>query len=143
MALPELMKNGFLPPGLHLAELDEIWERFGKGSEQRQTLFRRLQLFVDLARHVGAVRMFIGGSYVTAELYPKDVDVVIWVGDTFLDLLDKGDEYALTLELMFLTREPQEAFAVFDELGWNAWIEFFSKVRGRRNLRKGLVEVQL
>jgi len=143
MALPELLENGLLPPGLHLADLEEIWERFGKGSERRQMLFRRLQFFVELAQHVGASRMFIGGSYVTAKPDPADVDVVIWVGDTFLRLLDEGDQEALTLELVFLTREPKEAFAVFDEMGWNAWGKFFSKVRGRRDLRKGLVEVKL
>ncbi|MFQ5855534.1 MAG: hypothetical protein ACE5LU_07835 [Anaerolineae bacterium] len=143
MALPELQENGFLPVGLHLADLDEIRERFGQTSERRQALFGRLQTFVGLARQVGALRMFVGGSFTTAKPDPRDVDVVIWVGDTFLHLLDRENEEALTLELMFLTREPKEAFAVFDEEGWNAWIEFFSKVRGRRNLRKALVEVQL
>jgi hypothetical protein len=33
--------------------------------------------------------------------------------------------------------------AVFDESGWNGWIEFFSLVRGREDLQKGLVEVKL
>jgi len=143
MVLPELHANGFLPPGVHLADLDELWDRFGQISERREELFGRLQTFVDLARSVRARRMFVGGSYVTAKPAPGDVDVVIWVDEMFLDLVDRGDEQALTLELMFLTREPKEAFAVFDEEGWNAWIAFFSKVRGRRNLRKGLVEVIL
>lgn len=87
--------------------------------------------------------MFVDGSYVTAKPNPGDVDVVIWVGDRFFQLLDSDNEQALTLELMFLTREPKEAFAVFDEQGWNAWIDFFSKVRNRRDVRKGLVEVKL
>jgi len=44
---------------------------------------------------------------------------------------------------MFLTREPKEAFAVFDEDGWNAWLDFFSSLKGREDVRKGLVEVSL
>lgn len=143
MPLPELQENGLLPQGLHLASLDEIEERFGRQTNRRRTLFERLRTFVGLARRVGAHRMFVDGSYVTAKPNPGDVDVVIWVGDRFFQLLDSDNEQALTLELMFLTREPKEAFAVFDEQGWNAWIDFFSKVRNRRDVRKGLVEVKL
>jgi hypothetical protein len=107
MSIPALQQNGFLLPGLHLADLDEIWERFGRTSERRRMLFNRLQMFVDAARHVEALRMFIGGSYITAKADPRDVDVVIWVGERFLELLELGDKQALDLELMFLTREPE------------------------------------
>lgn len=143
MPIPTLQENGFLPPGLYLASLDEIWERFGPTSERRRMLFDRLRMFVDAARHVEAVRMFVAGSYVTAKADPRDVDVVIWVGERFLELLELGDKQALDLELMFLTREPKEAFAVFDEDGWNAWLDFFSSVRYREEERKGVVEVRL
>jgi len=143
MPIPALQENGFLPPGLYLADIDEIWERFGRTSEQRRMLFNRLQMFVDAARRVEALRMFIAGSYVTAKTNPRDVDVVIWVGERFLELLELGDRHALDLELMFLTREPKEAFAVFDEDGWNAWLDFFSSVRYREEERKGIVEVEL
>jgi hypothetical protein len=143
MPIPALEENGLLPPGLYQADLCEIWERFGRTSERRRMLFNRLQTFVDAARHVGALRVFIAGSYVTAKTNPGDVDVVIWVGAGFLELLEVGDKQALNLELMFLTREPKEAFAVFDKDGWNAWLNFFSCIRNREGERKGLVEVSL
>ena len=143
MAIPTLQEDGYLPPGLYLATLDEMWERFGCTSERRRMLFNRLQTFVTLAQHVEALRMFVNGSYVTAKANPEDVDVVIWVGERFLQLLEQGDELALNLELMFLTREPKEAFAVFDEEGWTAWLDFFSSIRNREGEWKGLVEVQL
>ena len=98
---------------------------------------------MTLARHVKALRMFVNGSYVTAKTDPGDVDVVIWAGDKFLQLLDQADELALDLELMFLTREPNEAFAAFDEEEWNDWLDFFSLIRDREEERKGLVEVKL
>ena len=143
MPIPALQENGFLPPGLYLANLDEIWERFGRTSDRRRMLFNRLQMFVDGARHVEALRMFVAGSYVTAKTDPRDVDVVIWVGERFLELLELGDKQALDLELMFLTREPKEAFAIFDEDGWNAWLDFFSSVKYREGEWKGVVEVRL
>jgi hypothetical protein len=143
MPIPALQENGFLPPGLYLADLDEIWKRFGRTSDRRRMLFNRLQMFVDAARHVEALRMFLAGSYVTAKMNPKDIDIVIWVGERFLELLELGDKQALDLELMFLTREPKEAFAVFDEDGWNAWLDFFSSVKYREGEWKGVVEVRL
>ncbi len=143
MSIPALQENGFLPPGLYLADLDEIRERFGRTSERRRMLFNRLRMFVDAARHVEALRMFVAGSYITAKTDPRDVDVVIWVGERFLELLELGDKQALDLELMFLTREPKEAFAVFDKDGWNAWLDFFSSVKYREGELKGVVEVRL
>ncbi|MCH8295254.1 hypothetical protein IH992_29575 [Candidatus Poribacteria bacterium] len=118
MAIPALQENGGLPPGLYLASLDEIREKFGRTSQRRRVLFQRLQTFVALARHVGALRMFVNGSYVTAKTDPGDVDVVIWVGEKFLQLLEEGDDQALDLESMFSLREPEQAFAAFDEEEW-------------------------
>ncbi|MBI1924110.1 hypothetical protein HYR99_07650 [Candidatus Poribacteria bacterium] len=144
MAIPALQANGCLPPGLYLASLDEIWERFGSTSEQRRLLFQRLQTFVTLARHVGSLRMFVNGSYVTAKTHPGDIDVVIWVDeDKFRQLVIQEDELAMNLREMLLTKEPKEAFVVFNENKWNAWLDFFSLIRNRPGEKKGLVEVQL
>jgi len=141
--IPALQENGFLPPGLYPADLDEIWGRFGRTSERRRMLFNRLRTFVEFSRHVEALRMFIAGSYVSAKAEPEDVDVIIWVGKKFLDLLELEDENALNLELMFLNREPKDAIAVFDEEGWKAWLNFFSSIGSREGEWKGLVEVLL
>ena len=143
MAIPTLQENGYLPPGLHLASLNEIWERFGRTSSRRDMLFQRLQGFVKLAQHVEALRMFVNGSYVTAKTDPGDVDVVIWVGEEFSQLLEQEDELALNLKCIFLTREPEEAFAAYDEGDWNRWFDFFSSIGEREGERKGLVEVKL
>jgi len=143
LPIPPLNEHGFLPAGLHLASLEQVEAQFGLTTEIRRALYRRLAEYIDLARHVGAVRFFIGGSFVSSKPEPGDVDIVIWVGDRFVRLLEAGDEKALNLELRFLTRIPKEAFAVFDEEGWLDWVEFFSLVRGRRDERKGLIEVKL
>jgi hypothetical protein len=52
-------------------------------------------MFVELARHCSALRIFVNGSFVTAKLEPGDVDVVIWLGDRFRELLLAGDSRAL------------------------------------------------
>jgi hypothetical protein len=94
MPIPPLQEDGLLPPGLYLAEMNEIEERFGKSTPQRKMLFERLRMFVELAQHCGAQRMFVNGSFVTAKPEPSDVDVVIWVGTKYVELLNNDDEGA-------------------------------------------------
>jgi hypothetical protein len=143
MPIPPLQKDGLLPPGLYLADTNEIEEHFGKSTPRRHELFERLILFVELARHCGALRMFVNGSFVTANPEPGDEDVVIWLGTKYFDLLEQADREASLLEEMFDSREPKEAFFVNAEWKWEGWIEFFSRVRGNLSKRKGLVEVKL
>jgi hypothetical protein len=121
--------------------MDEIEERFGQSTPLRQELFERLRLFVELARHCGALRMFVNGSFVTAKPEPGDVDLVIWLGEKYFDLLKNADQKASRLEEIFDTREPGEAFSVFEEIDWNDWIDFFSLVREHPDKQKDLVEV--
>ncbi len=102
MPIPPLNEDGLLPLGLHLAEMNEIAERFGMSTPRRQMLFERLRMFVDLAQHCGALRMFVNGSYVTGKPEPGDVDVVIWLGTHFRELLLQRDWQALLLKQMFL-----------------------------------------
>jgi len=132
-----------LPPGLYSAEMSEIEERFGKSTPRRKMLFERLRMFVELAQHCGALRMFVNGSFVTAKPEPDDVDVVIWMSEKYYKLLECADEEAIRLEEMFKTRKPKEPFLVDTEREWNGWIEFFSRLREHLIKRKGLVEVNL
>jgi len=143
MPIPPLQEDGFLPPGLHPAEMDEIEDRFGRNTPRRQEFCERLRMFVDLAQHCGALRMFVNGSFVTAKAKPGDVDVVIWLGAKYFELLKQADKKAIRLEEVLDTREPEEAFSVFEEVDWNDWINFFSLIREHPNKHKGLVEVKL
>jgi hypothetical protein len=84
MALPGFNEAGDLPPGVHQATLDEVVGRFGAAQGQRSLCARRLLHVYALAQHIGHVQRFIiFGSYVTAELDPNDVDVVLVMDDAF------------------------------------------------------------
>jgi hypothetical protein len=50
MPIPPLRADGLLPPGLHLAEMDEIEDCFGKNTSQRRDLFIRLRLLSQKIR---------------------------------------------------------------------------------------------
>ncbi len=52
--IPPCNDDGYLPPGIHPATLEEIAARFGKESELRQAQVQSLGWLVDLARRAGA-----------------------------------------------------------------------------------------
>ena len=67
MSLPEFNDRGDMPEGVHQATFDEVIERFGNGSSQRQLVTDRLRHIYKLAQRTGKKERFIiFGSYVTA-----------------------------------------------------------------------------
>src|SRR5207249_6499096 len=85
MPLPELDHYDDLRVGVHQASLDEVIARFGHGTPQRQLVTTRLLHIYDLACGTGKLERFvIFGSYVTAKPNPNDVDIILIMGDDFL-----------------------------------------------------------
>lgn len=69
----------------------------------------RLRRWIGLGRAVGARRLLVDGSFVTAKAEPADVEAVMLVPGNFLDLVAQGVEAAVELEEMFLTRQDRRA----------------------------------
>ena len=141
--IPGFRDDGYLPDGLHIATDVDVAFRFGTSTNQRRRLALRLRRWIELSRIVGAKRLFIDGSFVTAKNDPNDVDAVVWLPDDFAERVSRGDLEAVELETMLLTRRPEEIFAAEDRRDWDDWLEFFSRTREADGRRKGLVEVEL
>lgn len=69
-----------LPPGIHVATLAEIENRFGRQSELRRIQMESVCWMVDLAVRAGVQRIISNGSFVTDIIEPNDVDCVLLVG---------------------------------------------------------------
>src|SRR5262249_21609049 len=109
--IPDFRPDGYLPLGMHLASEAEATFRFGTSSVKRRRLVHRVRRWIELARDVRALRLFIDGSFVTEKPDPNDVDAVILLPDDFRQQLAAGIESALELEEAILTRRPEELFA--------------------------------
>ncbi len=109
--IPDFRSDGYLPEGLYRATEAEITFRFGASSRRRRQLTLRLRRWVELARQVGALRLVIDGSFVTAKDEPNDIDAVVLLSPGFQNQVDDGQDSALELEEMLLTRRPEEIFA--------------------------------
>ncbi len=94
-------------------------------------------------RQIGGQRLLVDGSFVTAKQQPKDVDAVVLLPADFEARVEQGNESALSLERMLLSRHPEEIFAAEDEADWNEWLAFFGRTREVDGRRKGLVEIEL
>ncbi|MDB5389364.1 MAG: hypothetical protein JWM11_5010 [Planctomycetaceae bacterium] len=141
--IPPFLPDGYLPKGVHLCSEPEATFRLGATSRRRRWLIIRLRKWCELGRLVGAKRLLVDGSFVTAKSEPHDVDAVMLLSPDFHDLLSHNDPAAIELDSMFRTRRPEELFAAEDEHDWQAWIEFFSRTREADRRRKGLVEIFL
>jgi len=80
MNLPALNAEGYLTPGIYLASLDEVLERFGTGTSTRERGGNLLRLIVESARKYPTIkRILIWGSFVSAKQEPADLDYSIVV----------------------------------------------------------------
>jgi hypothetical protein len=142
-SIPPFRLDGYLPEGVHVCSETDVILRFGSSNRRRGRLALRLKQWIQLGRQVGAKRLLVDGSFVTAKEEPQDVDTVILLPQNFTQQLEQDYPPALELEEMLLTRRPEEIFAAEDEADWEEWVAFFSLTREPEGSRKGLVEIPL
>lgn len=141
--IPPFRADGYLPQGLYLCSEAELTFRFGAATRRRRRLILRVRRWIELSRRVGATRLLIDGSFVTAKPEPNDVDAVVLLPVDFDTRIELGEIAALELEEMLLARSPEEIFAAEDDSDFSQWVEFFSRTRESDGRKKGLVEVGL
>ena len=130
--IPAFDDNGHLPPGLHLARMDEIALRFGMESELRRVEIESLRWLVDLAKRAGVLRIVVNGSFVTDAYEPNDVDCALLIGPNYPK--DSNADFELQQGLPFIQAEllTQEAFDYYVAVQYGT---------DRRGVSKGVVEV--
>lgn len=135
MPIPAFRPDGYLPEGVHWATEEEVAARFGQTTERRRALLARVAEWLALARAVGARRLLLDGSFVTAKPEPGDGDAACWLPDDFEDQYRAGKPEAVRLRETLISRYPEEIFGVLSRERWEAWVRFFSQTRepdGRR-----------
>ena len=134
LMIPNFNDDGYLPPGIYPATLEDISARFGQESELRQVQMQSLRWLVELARRSGVLKIVVNGSFVTDKLEPNDVDCVLLIGPGFPR--DPAAEAELLAGLPFINLElvDAEAFRQFTERTF---------ATDRNLVPKGMLEVTL
>src|SRR5436309_370047 len=130
--IPGFNDQGYLPPGVHGASLDEIEERFGQESELRQVQMESLRWLVDLARRAGVLRLVVNGSFVADTYEPNDVDCVLLIGPDYPKDSAADAELQQGLPFIDIKFATPEAFDHYANTLFGT---------DRRGVAKGLVEV--
>lgn len=78
--IPPFQDNGYLPPGIHKATIEEVEARFGLESELHRVQMESLTWLVDLIKPAGVMRLVLNASFVTDIYEPNDVDCVLLLG---------------------------------------------------------------
>lgn len=132
--IPPYDDDGYLPPGIHPATLEEIAARFGTGSEIREVQMESVRWLVELGRRAGASRIVVNGSFVTDKLEPNDVDCVLLIGSDFPhDAVAEGE---LVSGLPFINLE------LVDGAGFHHFTER-TFATDRNMVAKGMIEVMV
>jgi hypothetical protein len=129
--LPGFDQHGNLPVGIHRCTVEELVERFGHGSAEREVECKELMRFIQWAKQGGVRRLLVNGSFVTSKGQPNDVDLVILTDSD--EALPSDEE----IKWPFL-----HVLIAADEADLQRWAdEDFGT--DRQDRRKGIVEVIL
>jgi hypothetical protein len=76
--LPDFNELGLLPPGLHTACFDVFRRKFGFNPKRQEMVDHGLKaVCIDLAKRGDVHRFFVGGSFVTQRLLPRNVNIYV------------------------------------------------------------------
>ncbi len=129
--IPHFDDNGFLPPGIYPATVDEITERFGREPEVRRAQMESIRWLVEIAQRAGIERIVLNGSFVTHQYEPNDVDCALLIDrEARLDR-DAMDELIKGLPFLEINIVEQTEFDLLTQ--------YFATDRFRS--RKGMLEV--
>ncbi|WP_343304407.1 hypothetical protein AAHN97_22770 [Chitinophaga niabensis] len=135
MDIPAFTAEGKLPEGLHICTTEAFITRFCIG-ETREKYITRIHEIFSYAKRAEAAALFIGGSFITDNQNPDDLDcIIVFREDKYIPrntekLLIKG----LKFDILFASLEAPEVI--------DSYIKLFSNSkRGGQNV--GVIQVDL
>ena len=133
--------QGLLDPGIHPMTWKEFYDLFSANSKRRKELMEGLGKVVTILREIGAMRIYIDGSFVTQKLEPNDWDACF---DGSIPVVNN-----LLCKHPFNSRKTQkelykgELFYAYDEADefGHTYLEFFQQKKENSAIKKGIIEL--
>jgi isocitrate/isopropylmalate dehydrogenase len=148
MPIPDFDSHGLLPVGVHECSPEEVQSRFGtfQESDRRPKLIGKLKELISEAKKSGfAVAILVDGSFVTAVADPNDIDLVLVLPKTFDVASDlRPADYNLVSRKRVQKRFGFDIVVVRENTEeFEAAVDFFTQVRNRPYLRKGILRISI
>lgn len=135
MRIPDFTNEGKLPTGIHICSGEEFIARFCN-SEIRKDFEKPISDILDYAKDRGAVELFIGGSFISANKNPKDLDcVIVFQQDRYIpNNTEKVNIKGLKFDILFASLENPQTI--------DSYIKLFSTCRyGSKDI--GIIQIDL
>jgi hypothetical protein len=146
MAIPDLNDNGLLPEGIHEASESELFERFRyfRSTTRRLELSSKLKTYLEEIRESRLhIEVLVDGSFVTSKDDPNDIDLILILPEDF----NFDVELSPYVSNVISARQVRRRYG-FDVLvavrrtpQHDIYIDDFQNVKGRPDLRKGIVRI--
>lgn len=88
--IPDFLKNGNLPAGIHWSTIAEIEDKLCF-SLKRKTLFNNFKKAILHLKKAGCEYVYLDGSFTTNKEIPNDIDVCWDMNNVNLDTLNKSE----------------------------------------------------
>lgn len=135
MTISEFTNEGKLPAGIHICSGDEFINRFCS-SKNRKQFKKPICDILDFAKDRGAVEIFVGGSFVSANEYPRDIDcVMVFNEDRYIPSKTEHVSIAgLRFDVLYASLESRNLI--------DSYLKLFSTCRyGSTNV--GIIQIDL
>ncbi len=135
MKIPNFTSEGKLPTGLHICTGEEFINRFCS-SKHRTQFAKPISDILDFAKDRGAIEIFVGGSFVYANEYPKDIDcVMVFNEDKYIPAKTEHVSIAgLKFDVLYASLESRNLI--------DSYLKLFSTCRyGSTNI--GIIQIDL
>lgn len=86
--IPDLLPEGFLPPGIHVTTWEEFEERYASSMIRRTQLKGMKKALIEFKK-AGCSRIYIDGSFVTNKKNPGDFDALYELDELMPDRIDE------------------------------------------------------
>lgn len=114
--IPQFDSQGHLPTGLHTCSGNEFIERFCAG--ERKHFTKPISDILDFAKDRNALYVFVGGSFVTKENSPNDIDcVLVFKEDKYIPHnTEKISIRGLKIDVLFASLESRNTVDTYLKL---------------------------
>jgi hypothetical protein len=133
--IPSFDQSGFLPAGIHICSGNEFIERFCL-IDQREKYLKPISDILDYAKDKMAVKIFVGGSFVSDAKDPNDIDcVMVFESDRDIpSLTEKVLIGGLKFDILYASLESPNLI--------DSYLKLFAN--GRMGMRDiGVIEIDL
>lgn len=144
MEIPDFTDEGVLPVGTYKTSLEEIKNKFCSFGDvnKREKLYNIFIEYLNhLKKHTVKLEVYIDGSFITDKKSPGDIDILVFYDFEYTN--EEWQELICDDYIRYKFSGIQVLPGYLESDSKDLTLDFAQDVKGKPELRKGLIEVIL